>query len=376
MRRVAYISGTRADFGLMRSTLLAVRGHAGLDLWVIATGMHLSPAFGNTVEEIEAAGLRIFARVPVALEPATGANMARNIGIMLGAFVDALEADRPDILLLLGDRGEMLAGAMAAIHLNIPVAHIHGGERTGTVDEPVRHAISKLSHLHFTATEQARERLIRMGERADAVHVTGAPGLDGLADSALPDRAEIARRHDLDPDRPFALMVYHPVLQEAATAADDTRRILKALADAGLQVLALLPNADAGSDGVRAALTEAGSNDAVTVHTHLGRPDFIAAMARADVMIGNSSAGIIEAASFGTPVLNVGPRQNLRERNANVVDVPATERALANGLTRLLAEGRYPPQNVYGDGRTASRIADLLATAPLDAALLMKVNGY
>lgn len=376
MRRVVYISGTRADFGLMRSTLLAVRDHAALDLSVIATGMHLSSAYGHTVDEIETAGLRISARVPVPLEPATGSTMARNIGVMLGAFIDALEADRPDVVLLLGDRGEMLAGALAAIHLNIPVAHIHGGERSGTVDEPIRHAISKLSHLHFAATEQARERLIRMGERADAVHVTGAPGLDGLADSALPDRAEVARRHDLDPDRPLALMVYHPVLQEAATAADDTRRILKALTDVRLQVLAVMPNADAGSDGVRTALTEAGSTDGVTVRTHLGRPDFIAAMARADVMIGNSSAGIIEAASFGTPVLNVGPRQNLRERNANIVDVPATDRALAEGLARLLSEGRYPSQNVYGDGQTAARIAGLLATVPLDSALLMKVNGY
>lgn len=376
MRRVCYISGTRADFGLMRSTLLAVRDHAELDLSVIATGMHLSPAFGDTVQEIEAAGLPIAARVPVSMEPATGATMARNIGVMLPAFVDTLVAGRPDVVLLLGDRGEMLAGALAAIHLNIPVAHIHGGERSGTVDEPVRHAISKLSHLHFTATQEARERLIRMGERADAIHVTGAPGLDGLADLTLPDRARVARLHDLDPGRPFALMVYHPVLQETATAADDTRRILKALADAGLQVLALMPNADAGSDGVRAALAAAGSTPGVTVRTHLGRPDFTTAMARADVMIGNSSSGIIEAASFGTPVLNVGPRQNLRERNANVVDVPATDQALADGLAELLTRGRYPVQNVYGDGKTADRIAGLLATLPLDAALLMKVNGY
>lgn len=376
MRRVCYISGTRADFGLMRSTLLAVRDHADLELSVIATGMHLSPVFGSTVDEIEATGLRIIARVAVPLEPATGATMARNIGVMLGAFVDALEVDRPDIILLLGDRGEMLAGALAGLHLNIPVVHIHGGERSGTVDEPVRHAISKLSHLHFTATREARERLIRMGEREDTVHVTGAPGLDGLAEAALPDRATIALGHGLDPDRPFALMVYHPVLQEAVTAADDTRRILKALSDAGLQSLALMPNADAGSDGVRTALIEAGSAAGLTVLTHLARPDFIAAMARADVMIGNSSAGIIEAASFGTPVLNVGPRQNLRERNSNIVDVPSTDKALAEGLAGLLAGGRYPAQNLYGDGRAAARIAGLLATVSLDAALLMKVNGY
>lgn len=376
MRRICYISGTRADFGLMRSTLQTIRDHPALSLEVIATGMHLSPLYGETVREIEAAELEVSARVPVPLEPATGATMARNIGLMTGAFVDAMEARRPDVVLLLGDRGEMLAGAMAGIHLNIPVAHIHGGERSGTVDEPVRHAISKLSHLHFTATAEARERLIRMGETPAHVHVTGAPGLDGLAVSDLPDRAVLATGYGLDPARPFALMVYHPVLQEAAQAADDTRRILQALEAAGVQVLVVAPNADAGSDGVRGALAEAADRPGLVMRTHLGRADFIAAMARADLMIGNSSAGIIEAASFGTPVLNVGPRQKLRERNTNVVDISATDAALAQGVAGALAQDRHPTVNVYGDGHAGGRIADLLAAAPLDPALLMKVNGY
>ena len=376
MRRVCYISGTRADFGLMRSTLQRIRDHAALEISVIATGMHLSPTYGNTVEEIAAADLRIAARVPVTLEPATGATMARGIGTMLGGFTAVLEAERPDLVLLLGDRGEMLAGALSCIHLNIPVAHIHGGELSGTVDEPIRHAISKLSHLHFTATEAARTRLIRMGEHPGAIHVTGAPGLDGLSTSGLPDRAAVARLHGLNPTRPFALMVYHPVLQEAATAADDARRILNTLAMAGVQVLALMPNADAGSDGVRTALSEAGTSPGVRVIAHLARPDFIAAMATADIMIGNSSAGIIEAASFGTPVLNVGPRQNLRERNANVSDAPATGAALDEGVTRLLAGGPFPKQNLYGDGTAGERITQLLADVPLDSTLLMKANGY
>jgi GDP/UDP-N,N'-diacetylbacillosamine 2-epimerase (hydrolysing) len=376
MRKVCYISGTRADFGLMRATLLAIRDHAELELSVIVTGMHLSPQHGDTVSEIEAAGLTIGARVPVPLAPATGATMARNIGRMTTAFTEAMEADRPDIVLLLGDRGEMLAGAVAGLHLNIPVAHVHGGERSGTVDEPVRHAVSKLSHLHFTSTETSRERLIRMGEDACHVHVTGAPGLDGLADRRQPDRTAVARAHELDPDRPFALMVYHPVLQEAGTAAADAQALLDALEKNGVQVLALMPNADAGSDGVRGVLARTGGRPGVTVKTHLTRPDFLDAMARADLMVGNSSAGIIEAASFGTPVLNLGPRQNLRERNANVLDVATTPDAINQAVRERLAHGRFPAQNLYGDGRTAPRIAGLLATTPLDAALLMKVNGY
>lgn len=377
MRHICYISGTRADFGLMRRTLDCIREHPELRLSVLATGMHLSPLHGETIKEIEAAGMDIGARIAVPVEPATGATMARNIATMLSGFIDAMEADRPDVVLLLGDRGEMLAGAMAGIHLNIPVAHIAGGERSGTVDEPVRHAISKLSHLHFTSTEGARERLIRMGELAEHIHVVGAPGVDGLTDGPLLSRAEVMRGHGLDPNRPFALMVYHPVLQEADDGGADAACLLDALAANGCQVLALMPNSDAGADGVRSTLLAAGGSPDVVVLTHLARDAFLQAMAVADVMIGNSSSGIIEAASFGTPVLNIGRRQNLRERNANTTDLACTPEAVSDGLKQALTGGRFPPANVYrADGQAGRSIARLLAEAALDPALLRKVNAY
>lgn len=376
MRHICYISGTRADFGLMRSTLQAIDRAVNLKLSVIVTGMHLDALHGETVREIEAAGLEIAARLPVPLEPATGATMARNIGTMLGGFVDAMEAQAPDLVLLLGDRGEMLAGALAAIHLNIPVAHIHGGERSGTVDEPIRHAISKLAHLHFTATQGSRDRLIRMGEDAAHIHVTGAPGLDGLQDLDIPDRADVAAAYGLDPHRPFALLVFHPVLQEATSAAADTRHLLDALAAAGVQILALMPNSDAGSAEVRSALHAAAGQADLILRDHLPRDAFIAFMARADLMIGNSSAGIVEAASFGTPVINVGRRQNLRERNANVYDVPAEPAPLVQAIAAALVGGRLHATNVYGDGHAAERIIRLLSAAPLGPALLNKLNTF
>lgn len=376
MRHVCYISGTRADFGLMRRTLDGIRDHPELRLSVLVTGMHLSALHGQTVTEIEAAGMPIGARLPVPVEPATGATMARNIATMLSGFVDAMEADRPDVVLLLGDRGEMLAGAMAGIHLNIPVAHIAGGERSGTVDEPVRHAISKLSHLHFTATAEARERLIRMGELAANIHVVGAPGIDGLTDGPLLPRDEVMRSHGLDPAHPFALMVYHPVLQEADDGGADATCLLDALQANGCQVLALMPNSDAGADGVRTALLAAEGTPGIAVRTHLARDEFLQAMAVAEVMIGNSSSGIIEAASFGTPVLNVGRRQMLRERNANTTDVACTPEAVDGALKDLLNHGRYAVANVYrADGQAGRSIARLLAGATLDAALLRKVNA-
>lgn len=368
MRQIAYVSGTRADFGLMQSTLQQIAAEPSLVLSVVATGMHLDPEYGRTVDEIRAAGLTISAEIPVPTRPATGATMARNLGSMLGAMVDAFEADRPDIVLLLGDRGEMLAGALAAIHLNIPVAHIHGGERSGTVDEPVRHAISKLGHIHLVATEAARDRLVRMGEAAEHIHVAGAPGLDGLAlhtgSASAPG------------GRPKALMVFHPVLQEAASAEGDTAMLLDALTDAGCDVLALMPNSDAGSDGVRAALEAARGREGLTLAVHLARPDFVAAMAGCDLMIGNSSAGIIEAASFGTPVINIGNRQNLRERNANVCDVAAEAGAVRSAIAAALAGGRFPCENIYGDGKAGVRIVSILRDTPLTPALMNKVNGY
>jgi GDP/UDP-N,N'-diacetylbacillosamine 2-epimerase (hydrolysing) len=376
MRKICYVSGTRADFGLMQSTLSAIQAHPSMELAIVVTGMHLSERYGNTVDDIVRAGLPVTHRVPVDMDPPTGATMARNVGRMLTAFVDAFEHIRPDVVLLLGDRGEMLAGALAAIHLNIPVAHIHGGERSGTVDEPVRHAISKLAHFHFAATADAAARLVRMGEREDHVRVTGAPGLDGVRELAHIDRAALCRDAGLRADAPVALMVFHPVLQEAATAGRDTDIILDALADSGVQVMALMPNADAGSNDVRAALTARAARPGMALATHLPRDAFISWMAQADVMVGNSSAGIIEAASFGTPVINIGTRQAMRERNANVMDVPAERQALLDAVRQALAGGRLPPANLYGDGHAARRIVELLDQLPLDGQVLMKANAY
>lgn len=376
MRKVCYVSGTRADFGLMQSTLTAIHKHPALELSIVVTGMHLIEQYGNTVAEIERAGLPISRRVPVDMAPPTGATMARNIGRMLTAFVDAFEEIGPDLVLLLGDRGEMLAGALAAIHLNVPVVHVHGGELSGTVDEPVRHAISKLAHFHFTATRGAADRLVRMGESAENVKVTGAPGLDGLTALAGVGRNVLCKEAMLSADTPVALMVYHPVLQEAASAGQDTERILDALLGQGVQVVALMPNSDAGSDAVRDALIARSGAPGLYLATHLPRELFVSWMACADLMIGNSSAGIIEAATFGTPVVNIGSRQGLRERNGNVIDVAATSAAIAAAVKDALAKGRYPTANAYGDGRTAERIVNFLVSLPLDRVVLMKTNAY
>jgi len=376
MRKIIYVSGTRADFGLMESTLQLAANHPKLDVSLCVTGMHLSPSFGETVEEIEQAGLPICGRIPVDIEQTSGASMARAIGDELRGMVDLFEKEQPDIVLILGDRGEQLAGALAAIHLNIPVAHLHGGERSGTVDEPVRHAISKLAHYHFVSTQGSKERLIRMGERENHIFIAGAPGLDGLQEIAQRPRKELCQEHNLNPDQPVALTLFHPVLQEAGQAAHQTEQLMEALMDCSLQVLALMPNADAGGNSIREVLERYRDRPAVQLVTHLPRTDFVSWMAAADVMVGNSSSGIIEAATFGLPVVNIGTRQIGREQSGNVTDVPADRSAIIRAVTNALENGKLSIKNVYGDGQSGQRIVDLLMTLPLTPELLRKSNAY
>ena len=381
-RRVLYVSGTRADFGLMQRTLEAIAADPRLELGIAVTGMHLLADYGSTVADIQSAGLPVVARIPVVLDGSGGAVMARAMATQLDGLVVAMQQWHPDLVLLLGDRGEMLAAALAAVHLMIPVAHVHGGERSGTVDESIRHAISKLAHLHLVATEQSRHRLIRMGERPEQIWVTGAPGLDGL-DHGVPAgpeaRASLFDRYGFDAALPLLLVLFHPVLQDASSAAVQAGSLLQGIKSSGAtQLLVLAPTSDAGGAAIlqvwREQLPALGLD--YRLLTHLPRDQYLAALAVVDVMVGNSSSGIIEAASFDLPVVDVGSRQQARERSANVVhnDVKADEIAASIGL--ILANGRQPVINVYGDGRSAGRITELLATAPLPPSLLAKLNVY
>ena len=375
-RHVIYLSGSRADFGLMRSTLLQAASCAALRVQVAVTGMHLSPVHGHTVDDIRAAGLTVCGEVPVDVATRTRASMATGIGECLQGMTQLLQAQRPDFLVLLGDRGEMLAGAIAALHLGIASVHIHGGERSGTVDEPVRHAISKLSTWHMVATEASRERLHRMGEMPGHVWVTGAPGLDGLLELASGSREDALLALQMPPDQAFVLALFHPVVQQSGSAYSQTAAVVSALARSGLPVLWLEPNADAGSLEVLRALDEvvlpAGSRRV----QHLRRDAFASAMRHCAAMVGNSSAGIIEAATFGTPVVNVGDRQRLRERNAQVWDVAADPESISQALLAALSQGRGPCENLYGDGRAGERIVQHLASLPMDPSLLEKFNAY
>lgn len=373
-RKVIYLTGTRADFGLMASTLSRLA--ARVDLSLAVTGMHLDETFGNTIQDVEATGLPICGRVPLAMGSRDALGMSTAVAQCIAGLAGLLDSQRPDVLILLGDRGEMLAGAIVALHLGIVTVHIHGGERSGTVDEPMRHAISKLSSYHLTATQESADRLARMGEDPRRIFVTGAPGLDDLLGAEVMNPQQCRQELGLPKDRPFVLVLFHPVVQQATSAHAQTAELANALSRLDVPLVWLDPNADAGSSNILRALEgyplPAGS---VRVR-HLKREVFCAAMRDCAVMVGNSSAGIIEAASFGTPVINIGDRQILRERNSNVMDVAVQADAIFDALKDAMSHGHWPCINRYGDGAAGERIADLVVTLDLSPGVLEKINTY
>lgn len=375
-RKLLYLTGTRADFGLMLPTLRRLAVTPGLELGLCVTGMHLSERFGMTVREVEASGLPIVARIPANADDDSRLGMSRlGAAVSLG-MVEVLDTHRPDVLLLLGDRVEMLAAAVPAMLAGVPIAHLCGGERSGTVDDAMRHAISKLAHLHFVATEEAGQRLVRMGEEEQRVHVVGTPGLVGIESLATTSRDALVRRFDLS-DRPLAAVLFHPVVQDEALAGEQCLALLDAVKAEGFQAVCLLPNADTGNTRVRQVIERFCAESAgFRPVTHLARTDYVSLLAACDLLIGNSSSGIIEAATFGTPVVNVGDRQMNRERNANVVDAGTSVAEIREAIHTSLARPRRRGHNVYGDGRTDERVASILSTVALGTKLMKKSNTY
>lgn len=338
--------------------------------------MHLDSLYGHTVKEIEADQFKICGFIPVDVEHTTHASMAKSIGHEIIGMTEIFEHERPDMILLLGDRGEMLAAAISAVHLNIPVVHIHGGERSGTVDEMVRHSISKLSHYHFVATEASRERLIRMGENESSVMVTGAPGLDELYKYKVSSNDDFYHRYALELNKKSALLIFHPVVQEYYDLKSQFQNVIKAALDNDLQLLCLEPNSDAGGQLIREVLSGYDTHNDVRIIKHLPRAEFIDCLANVDLMLGNSSSGIIEAASFNLIVVNVGSRQNLRECSDNVIHTETDFDSVNSGIQDALTRTEKNYKNIYGDGKASMRCYQLLKTISLEPQILNKSNAY
>lgn len=377
MKKIAVITTSRADYSHLYWPMRTLQAHPAVDLQIIAMASHLSPEFGRTVTEIEADGLPVAARIECLLSSDTDIGMAKTIGLGMLSLADALGAVRPDVVLLIADRYEMLAPATVCLALRLPMAHIEGGERSeGAIDDAVRNALTKMSHVHFTSTEQARQRVISLGEEPWRVHRAGAPSLDHLRKSKLPTRAELEQALALDLSRPTLVVAYHPVTLLEDTNAE-TEALFAALSTRAEQLIFCYPNADAGSrflaQRTQRFLEQRGHG---RVFVNLPALRYWALLREVQAMVGNSSSGIMETASFALPTVNVGLRQKGRLRPRNVIDAPAEAEAIAQAVATARGEAFKRSlegmSNPYGEGTASERITEVLTTLPPRDVLLMK----
>ncbi len=377
-RRVAIVTGGRADYGLVRPIYKAIAARPDLEALMIAAAAHLSAAHGGDSSVFAADGIPVAAQVPLLAAGDDAMAIARSIGTGVGGFADAIAAVRPEILVLVGDRFEILAAACAALALRIPIAHVHGGETTeGAFDEQIRHAVTKMAHLHFAAAEPYARRIVAMGEEPWRVHVSGAPGLDNLATVPVLSRAETMVALGLTVDAVPLLATWHPVTLDSHDSSDGLDGLLSVLSGRNEPVVFTAPNADDGRGSIVARIeTFCASNPRARLHTALGTRLYFNAMRHAAAMLGNSSSGIIEAPSFALPVVNIGTRQCGRLRAANVIDCGDAGAQIGAALARALSPDFRGPlaglANPYGDGHAGARIAAVLAEVELGAAFLVK----
>jgi UDP-N-acetylglucosamine 2-epimerase (non-hydrolysing)/GDP/UDP-N,N'-diacetylbacillosamine 2-epimerase (hydrolysing) len=374
-RRIGVVTTSRADYSHLYWPLRELSVHPEVDLAVFVLGAHLSPDFGSTVKEIERDGFPIQARIECLLSSDTDTGMAKTIGLAILGLADALTAWRPDILLLIADRYEMLAPASVALALRIPIAHIEGGEISkGAIDDHVRNALTKLAAIHFTSTPTARRRVISMGEEPGRVHHAGAPSLDHLTRSVLLNRNTIETQLGITLTPPTILAAWHPVtiLRNTNAEAD---AFFAVLAAAPGQLIFVYPNADAGSHAlIQRTRQLAAARPNTHIYVNLEAITYWSLLANVTCMIGNSSSGIMEAASFALPVVNVGMRQQGRERARNIIDAPAETEAIQAALHRALSpefrNSLAGMENPYGNGTAAQTIARVLTTVPLEGLLI------
>jgi UDP-hydrolysing UDP-N-acetyl-D-glucosamine 2-epimerase len=379
-RTIAVVTSSRADYSHLYWPLHDLKQHPDVDLKLIVLGAHLSPQFGGTVSAIEKDGFSIAGQIECLLSSDTDVGMAKTLGVAMLGLADLLGQMRPDLLLLIADRYEMLAPAAVALTLRIPIAHIEGGEVSeGAIDDAVRNALTKMSHIHFTSTEGARARVITMGEEPWRVHRAGAPSLDHLRRSQLLSRNQLEDDLSLDLQRPTAVVAYHPVtmLRDTTEEAD---ALFAALRQMDMQILFCFPNSDAGSyslmERTRSFISDYGN---ARIFVNLEAVTYWSLLRQVTLLVGNSSSGIMEAASLALPVVNVGFRQKGRERAGNVLDAAPEEKSIRARIEEARStqfrEGLAGLANPYGDGRASEKIVQVLTTTALSAELLVKRSG-
>jgi len=383
MRKIAVVTGTRAEYGILCPVLRAIEAEPDLELSLVVTGMHLSHEFGYTVKEIENDGFRIDARVEMLLSSDTLSAMAKSVGIGIVGIAQAWEQLEPDMILVLGDRTEPLAAAIAGAYMNITIAHVQGGDACigGNIDDSNRYAITKFAHIHFPATEKSAERIIKMGEDEWRVHMVGSPALDVILNEPLVPPKVLAGKFGLDLSKPLILLVQHPVTTQVENGPEQMRETLEAVVAIGYPTILIYPNADAGGRRMIMVIKEYEKYPFIKTFKSLPRNEYLSLMKVAGVLVGNSSSGIVDAPSSGLPAVNIGIRQEGRERGKNVIDVEHNKTEIIKAIKKALTDGEFLREvkkckSPYGDGKASQRIAEILSSVEITPQLIQKKITY
>jgi UDP-hydrolysing UDP-N-acetyl-D-glucosamine 2-epimerase len=374
VKKVCVVVGSRANYSSIKSAMRAVDEHRDLELQLVVGASALLDRYGSVADLIERDGFEASERVFMLIEGETPSTMAKSTGLGLLELPTAFERLQPDVVITVGDRFETMATALAATYMNIPLAHTMGGEVSGNIDESIRHAVTKFAHLHFPASQGAADRIVKLGEDPESVHLVGCPRMDLVAEvlagdgDGLSDLFETGVGGRFSLEEPFLLVSQHPVTTEYGDGKRQIQETLKAVQAVDVPAIMLWPNADAGSEHIAAGIRQFREhNDDSQLHFFKNLPtsDYIKLMARTAALVGNSSSAIREGAFIGTPAVNIGPRQDGRDRGGNVVDVGYDNAAIADAVRSQMANGRYEMEPIYGDGHAGARIADVLATTTI-----------
>lgn len=382
-RKICVVTGTRAEYGLLYWLMKELKDDKQVEFQLLVTGSHLSPEFGYTVKQIEEDGFRITKRIEILLSSDSAVGIGKAMGLATISFTEAFAELKPDILVMLGDRFEMLAVGQAATACRIPIAHIFGGEITeGAIDDAIRHALTKLSHMHFPATEKCRRRIIQMGESPDRVFKVGAISLDNISKAQTYTQNELEEKIRVFVDKDTFLVTYHPVTIEQDSGLKGFNEMLQALGQFPTKkIIFTLPNADQGGRQLFNLIKEfSDTHRSSFVFPSLGQKKYLSALMHCSVVIGNSSSGIIEAPSLGIPTVNIGPRQDGRERAPSVFDVGESSREIVAGINKVLSPSFRPNVNpelspyYSGNGYTSEKIKNILVD--IDLKHLLSKNFY
>jgi UDP-N-acetylglucosamine 2-epimerase (non-hydrolysing)/GDP/UDP-N,N'-diacetylbacillosamine 2-epimerase (hydrolysing) len=378
-RKICFVTGSRADFGLLIWPMRAIQQTPGLTLQLIATGMHLSPEFGYTINNIRDEGFDVDESVETLLSSDTGVGVAKSVGLGVIGFADAFARLKPDLVVVLGDRYETLAAAQAAMFMRVPIAHLFGGDVTeGVVDESTRHAISKMSHLHFTSNQDSTRRLMQLGENPERIHTIGSPGIDAIKRLKLMDRETIGREVGMALGQHNILVTFHPLTIEAGRSVGALEELFAALSalDPKFRLFFTLANSDVEGRALNTLIKTFVSRRPNTIAvTSLGQLRYISLMNLVDVVVGNSSSGVLETPSLNVPTVDIGDRQKGRERASSVFNVPPEQSAISAAISKALLRGRQPTVSPYGDGESSQRFAAVIAAIP-DFRTLLKKGFY